>query len=184
MRLLTAIFLLIFAASAQAAIIDSLLIRDSVKATAIKKADTTGFKMKKDPTLALILSAIVPGAGQVYVGDWYKTPFILGAFAGCFYAASIQNTRYHYTADSVRNQLARGDEFNASRYTSVREFYRDDRDKWYIYAALVYIANLIDAYIAAHLFDFDVSDATTKTAFLAAPASSQEPWRLGFSVHF
>ena len=184
MRLIAVVFLVSFAASAHSAGIDSLLIRDSVIAKPAKKVDTTGFKMTKDPTLALVLSAIVPGAGQVYVGDWYKTPFILGAFAGCFYAASVQNTRYHYTADSVRNQLARGDNFNASRFTSVREFYRDDRDRWYIYAALVYIANLIDAYIAAHLFDFDVSDATTKTAFLTAPTSSQEPWRLGLSLHF
>ena len=134
--------------------------------------------------LALGLSAVLPGAGQLYVGDWYKTPLILGAFAGCFYAASIQNIRYHYTADSVRNQLARGDEFDAGRYTSVREFYRDDRDRWYIYAALVYIANLIDPYIAAHLYDFDVSDVTAPAAFLSAPSRSEEPWRLSIRFSF
>ncbi|MDP4220294.1 MAG: DUF5683 domain-containing protein, partial [Bacteroidota bacterium] len=64
-----------------------------------------------------------------------------------------------------------------------REFYRDDRDKFYIYAALVYIANLLDAYISAHLFDFDVSDPNS-SAYISAPQSSSDPWRIGMRMRF
>lgn len=145
--------------------------------------DTGHFHMKRSPTTALILSAILPGAGQIYTGGWYKAPFIVAGIAGCFVGAFIQNARYQVDIDSVNNQLARGDKFNADRYTNQREFYRDDRDKWYIYAALVYLVNLLDAYISAHLFDFDVSEPTN-TSYLQAPKTHEEPWRIGMRVHF
>jgi hypothetical protein len=145
--------------------------------------DTGHFHMQKSPALALGLSAILPGAGQIYTGGWYKAPFILAGIVGCFVGAYIQNGRYLVDIDSVNNQLARGDQFNADRYTAQREFYRDDRDKFYIYAALVYIANLLDAYISAHLFDFDVSDPTN-TSYLEAPKTHEEPWRIGMRIRF
>ncbi|MBS1904136.1 MAG: hypothetical protein JSS75_10560 [Bacteroidetes bacterium] len=148
------------------------------------RIDTVRFKMTKDPWLAFGLSAAMPGAGQIYLGQWYKTPFILAGIGGCITAALIQNGRYKYTADSVTNQIARGDLYNAARYTSVREFYRDDRDRWYIYAGLVYVANLLDAYIAANLYDFDVSDPAGAHPYISAPASSAEPWRVGVRVGF
>ncbi len=145
--------------------------------------DTGHFHMQRSPTLAIVLSAVLPGAGQIYTGGWYKAPFIMAGIAGCFVGAYIQNGRYHTDIDSVNNQLARGDQFNANRYANQREFYRDDRDKFYIYAALVYLANLLDAYISAHLFDFDVSDPTN-TSYLEAPKTHEEPWRIGMRVHF
>ncbi len=157
--------------------------RDSTEQQSSARADSGGFKMSKDPWLAFGLSAVVPGGGQIYLGQWYKAPFILAGIGACISAALIQNNRYHYTADSVANQLARGDNYDATRYTSVREFYRDDRDRWYIYAGLVYVANLLDAYIAANLYDFDVSDPSPRP-YLSVPASPAEPWRIGVRVGF
>lgn len=139
--------------------------------------------MTKDPWKALAFSAVLPGAGQVYNEQWWKAPIIFAAFGGCIYGALLQNHRMQYTQDSIDNQIARGDYDLASRYTSVRDFYRDDRDKFYIYAGLVYIANLLDAYIAAHLFDFDVSDTKT-TPYVTAPFTPDEPWRLGVTMRW
>ncbi len=149
----------------------------------ISPADTFHFQMTKKPMLALGLSAILPGAGQIYTGEWYLAPVFLGAIGGCLYGAILQNERYHYTKDSVKHQLDRGDTYNAGRYTAVMEFYRDDRDKWYIYAALSYIANILEAYISAHLYDFDVSDPGPRP-YLSAPLKSEEPWRLGVQFRF
>lgn len=139
--------------------------------------------MHKDPWLALGLSAILPGAGQVYNEQIWKTPIIFAAFGGCIYAALLQDHRLNYTQDSINNQICRGDYALADRYTSVRDFYRDDRDKFYIYAGLVYIANLLDAYISAHLFDFDVSDTKT-TPYISAPYTPEEPWRFGLRMRW
>jgi len=156
--------------------------RDSVHDAKVI-VDTGHFHMQKSPTLALVLSGILPGAGQIYTGGWYKAPFIVAGIVGCFIGAYIQNGRYLVDIDSVNNQLARGDQTTANLYIGQREFYRDDRDKFYIYAALVYIANLLDAYISAHLFDFDVSDPTN-TAYLEAPKTHEDPWRIGMRVRF
>ncbi|MEP7234209.1 MAG: DUF5683 domain-containing protein [Ignavibacteriota bacterium] len=177
-QLLLICLILSLAASASAQFRDSLKEKKSQDV-----ADTSHFHMQRSPTVALLLSGVLPGAGQIYTGCWYKTPFIVAGIVGCFVGASIQNGRYLADIDSVNNQLARGDTYNASRYTAQREFYRDDRDKFYIYAGLVYIANLLDAYISAHLFDFDVSDPES-SAFLEAPHSRDEPWRMAIRLRF
>ena len=147
------------------------------------RPDTGKFHMQKSPWLALGLSAVVPGAGQVYLGQWYKVPFIAAGIGGCLAGAFVQNNRYMYTGDSVRHQLERGDTLTSLRYEQAREFYRDDRDKFYIYAALFYLANLLDAYIAAHLYDFDVSDPGP-SPYLMMPMTSDEPWRFGVRMRF
>jgi hypothetical protein len=40
-----------------------------------------------------------------------------------------------------------------------RDFYKDQRDDFVVYALILYVVNLIDAYVDAQLFDFDVSDS-------------------------
>lgn len=130
---------------------------DTVRGDVIEP-DGTGFQMTKSPTLALALSAVLPGAGQIYNGEWWKVPILYAMLGGFGYGAYIQNQRYQ---DAKANLARAVDEKNpgeVGRWTRSRDFFRDDRDKWYIYMGLAYVANLIDAYISAHLFDFDVSD--------------------------
>ena len=44
------------------------------------------------------------------------------------------------------------------RLKTLREFYRDQRDQFILYFGIVYLINVFDAYVDAHLYDFDVSD--------------------------
>ncbi|MBL0107257.1 MAG: hypothetical protein IPP52_08235 [Ignavibacteria bacterium] len=49
---------------------------------------------------------------------------------------------------------------------ALREFYRDQRDNFIIiYSLILYVVNLIDAYVDAQLYDFDVSEKI-KISFL------------------
>ena len=41
---------------------------------------------------------------------------------------------------------------------SARDFYHDQRDEFILYLGLTYILNIVDAYVGATLYDFDVSD--------------------------
>jgi hypothetical protein len=41
---------------------------------------------------------------------------------------------------------------------SARDFYHDQRDEYILYLGLTYFLNIIDAYVGATLYDFDVSD--------------------------
>lgn len=116
--------------------------------------------MTKSPLEAVLLSAALPGAGQVYLHQAWKVPIIYALAGGFFYGALIQNFRYHEMIDSINERWSRrtsADSNYALRFVSAREFYRNDRDKWWIYLGLAYIANILDAYVSANLYDFDVS---------------------------
>jgi hypothetical protein len=123
--------------------------------------DTGGFHMTKSPLEAILLSAAIPGAGQLYLDQAWKLPIIYGLLGGFFYGEQIQNRRLHETQDEMNGLYAKQtatDSLKADRLQSSREFYRDDRDKWWIYLGITYIVQILDAYIAAHLYDFDVSN--------------------------
>jgi hypothetical protein len=137
----------------------------SMRDTTVVATDTGAFHMTKSPLEAVLLSAAIPGAGQVYLDQAWKLPILYGLIGGFVYGVYIQNSRYHAMIDSVNFETAR--EFGpdslraydlAQAYADNREFYRNDRDKWWIYLGLTYIADLIDAYVSANLYDFDVSN--------------------------
>jgi hypothetical protein len=139
--------------------------------------DSTGFQMTKSPSLSLGLSAILPGAGQIYNGEWWKVPILYAMLGGFGYGAYIQNERYQEARRNLTIATFNDDAAAKRRWTDSRNFYRDDRDKFLIYMGLAYIANLIDAYISAHLFDFDVSDPAPLPA-------GQSQMRVGITVPF
>lgn len=109
------------------------------------------FIMTKSPWGAVARSAIIPGWGQFYNQSYWKIPIVWGVI-GWFAYNWVQNNNDYSNYRSV--YLA--DPTNSNR--RLREFYRDNRDLFAIYIGLTYVANLIDAYVDAHLFDFDVSE--------------------------
>jgi hypothetical protein len=143
----------------------------------VEMADSTEFQMTKSPTLALLMSAVVPGAGQVYNGEWWKVPILYALLGGFGYGAYEQNQRYQEAVGNLNIALAEGNAGDEVRWRRSRDFYRDDRDKWIVYMGLTYVANLIDAYISAHLFDFDVSDPAPMPAGIS-------PMRVGVRIPF
>ena len=114
----------------------------------------------KSGSLAMLLSALLPGAGQVYAHRYYTIPFIYG-FGIYFSAIAIKaNSQYlDYRgkfSESVRmDTIAHSGDQNL---LSARDYYRDQRDEFILYLGLTYFLNIIDAYVGATLFDFDVSD--------------------------
>ncbi len=109
------------------------------------------FVMKKSPWGAVLRSAVIPGFGQFYNESYYKIPIIWGLGAWFVYGWVQNNDKY------VTNKnlfIDTGQEI----YKSNRDFYRDQRDNFTIYLVLVYLLNLVDAYVDAHLFDFNVDE--------------------------
>jgi len=68
----------------------------------------------------------------------------------------------HYTesrdayAASVAAGVSNGQ--GDSRMLYERDFYRDERDRFGFYVILTYLLNIVDAYVGASLYDFDVGD--------------------------
>lgn len=116
------------------------------------------FRMRKNPWVAVGLSALLPGAGQYYNKSYWKIP-VIGLLGGYFGYIIVKNNndfidfRDRYAA----SQTAENPEGDLN-LKAQREFFRDERDRFYLYGALLYLINLIDAYVDAHLYDFDVSE--------------------------
>jgi hypothetical protein len=124
-------------------------------------ADTTmKYHSSKSPTTAILLSALIPGAGQVYTGRYWKVPLILG-FGAYFVSTWIKMDR-HYTEsrDAYSASVTAGANAGQgdSRMLYERDFYRDERDRFGFYIVLTYLLNIVDAYVGASLYDFDVGD--------------------------
>jgi hypothetical protein len=117
-------------------------------------------RQKKSGNLAMLFSAILPGSGQLYAHRYYTIPLIYG-FGYYFVSSAIKaNNRYmefrgKYSETVRLDTLYRtGDAY----IKSVREFYHNQRDEFIFYLALTYFLNIIDAYVGATLYNFDVSD--------------------------
>ena len=134
-------------------------LKDFLLNDTIKKKDTAyTFKMTRSPGKAMLYSAVLPGAGQFYNESYWKIPIIWGIGGYFVYEIVKNNNNYIDYRDLYANSQTPENPNGDLRYKNLREFYRDQRDQFYLYAGLVYLINLVDAYVDAHLFDFDVSD--------------------------
>jgi hypothetical protein len=118
------------------------------------------------PVKATLLSMALPGAGQFYNRKYWKIPVIYGAFAGLGYLVKFNDDRFQTYRKAyilrIDGKPETVDDF-VDRYSdadlkTLRDFYRRNRDLSYIFAGLVYVLNIVDASVDAHLYYFDVSD--------------------------
>ena len=59
-------------------------------------------------------------------------------------------------AESVRLDTA--NHSGNAEFLRIRDFYRNQRDEFLFYLVITYILNIVDAYVGAVLYDFDVSN--------------------------
>ncbi len=140
---------------------------------------------KPDAIKAVWLGAIVPGAGQIYNRSYWKLPIVYGAFMGCGYAISMMQNRYtgyktayldlynDYQAGTVTEDASKSyiavlpAGYTLSRVGGASTWmntlntrhsaYRRYRDYSILATVIVYALSLIDAYVDAQLFDYDIS---------------------------
>ncbi len=144
---------------------------------AVKYSTNDVSDVKKATTLA----CICPGAGQIYNRSYWKVPFVVGGFAAMAFCIDWNNrgfqrfrTAYHLRVD-YDNQLKKWqddgqqgerpvprDEFKgryqASFLKNLKDNYRRNRDLCIIITAGLYILQVVDAHVDAHLKDYDISD--------------------------
>ena len=147
-----------------------------------------------NPTLAL-LYALIPGGGQLYNRKYWKIPLVLAAATACTYAVSWNARLYNeyhtaYVDFMNENPLEKdswkgfvpsggnpadyvGDGNIQSRLKKGTELYRRNRDLSIIVSAAVYLLSIIDAYVDAELFLFDVSPNLSMSL---APSLIAQPW--------
>lgn len=129
-----------------------------------------------NPTRALWLSLIIPGAGQVYNRKYWKIPIVYGGFLGCVYALSWNGQMYKDYSQAYLDIM--DDDPNTNSYLDMlpinyditgkeerfkeifknkKNFYRKYRDLSIFCMVGVYLLSVIDAYVDAELSSFDIS---------------------------
>lgn len=121
------------------------------------------------PTRALLLSVILPGAGQVYNRQAWKIPVIYAALGGISYYTYTNYTQMRYYRDEYLYRVAHGDQSQypddpdmvatpTSNIYNMYEAYNQTFQLSVIITVAIYGINLLDAYVFGHLFDFQISD--------------------------
>jgi len=114
----------------------------------------------KSPALATIFSSLVPGSGQIYAERYWTLPLIWG-FGYWFVRQYIGSDRKYYEWRAKYSKSLTLGTYGSSgdAYAKyVRDFYHDQRDSFAFYLALTYVLNIVDAYVGASLYNFDVSE--------------------------
>ena len=150
-----------------------------------------------NPTKALWLSLVCPGAGQIYNRKYWKLPFIYGGFLGCAYALMWNQMMYrdysqayldimddNPNTNSYLDMLppryditGREDQFK-NIFKRKKNFYRRYRDLSAFCFVGVYLLSVVDAYVDAQLSVFDISP---DLSMRVEPAVIGQPALLGSS---
>lgn len=126
-----------------------------------------------DVKKATTLACICPGAGQIYNKSYWKVPFVVGGFASMIYCIDWNNRgyqrfkkAYNLLSDYDRNPDKYPDgptdefhgRYSASFIRNLRNNYRRNRDLCIILSGALYVLQIVDAHVDAHLKDYDISD--------------------------
>ncbi|MEY3398057.1 MAG: hypothetical protein RL220_651 [Bacteroidota bacterium] len=120
--------------------------------------------MEHSPMKATVLSAVLPGAGQIYNGKWWKAPVVwtgMGVAAGfiIYNGDKYRTYRDALIAASDGNDATVNDTpYNAAQLDELQDTYHRWLDISWFSLIGVYMLNVIDANVDAHLWYFDVGD--------------------------
>lgn len=121
-----------------------------------------------DPARAAFYSAVLPGLGQAYNKKYWKIPLVYGALGAGLYYYTWNNRKYHEFRDEYKSRLdgTKKIDNEKSIYGSLSEdnllrgqkFHQRNRDLSALITAGLYILNIVDANVDAHLMQFNVNE--------------------------
>ncbi|AWM14330.1 hypothetical protein DI487_11005 [Flavobacterium sediminis] len=118
------------------------------------------------PSKAAFYSAVVPGLGQIYNKKYWKLPLVYGGLAAGIYFYTWNNNKYHEYRDEYKRRLDGTSDPNHPIYAGLdddrliraQKFHQRNRDLSALITAGIYILNIVDANVDAHLMQFNVND--------------------------
>ena len=135
-----------------------------------------------------MFSALCPGLGQVYNKKYWKIPIIYAALGGCAYYYNYNNNKYKkykneyiFETDNDDN-TSNNSGYTASNLITLQDYYRNSRDLTSLLFVLVYILNIVDANVDAHLNNYNVND---NLSFYVKPIENEyiETINIGFTLN-
>jgi len=120
------------------------------------------------PARAAFYSAVLPGLGQAFNGKYWKIPFVYAALGTSVYAYSFNNTNYKkYQKAFKLRQNGKTDSYDGldgRPFLSVdaleraQKSYRKDRDLSLLAGVGIYVLQIVEASVNAHLLQFNVNE--------------------------
>ena len=110
------------------------------------------------PGRATLYSALIPGLGQAYNGDYWKIPIFCGGLMVCGYFIQFNNMQYQRYRKAYINPDSYAGRLTSENLKWYRDTYRRYRDYSILAGVLVYALTIIDANTFAYFHDFDTSD--------------------------
>ena len=114
---------------------------------------------------ATTLSLVCPGAGQVYNGSYWKVPIVVVGMASLVYVIDWNQRGYSrfklaYDLATDGDDTTIGEFPNTSEESlrSIKNSYRRNRDLAIIGTVAVYLVQVADAHIDAHMQAYDISN--------------------------
>lgn len=136
----------------------------------IEREDTVlmkSYAARFDPRKALLYAAILPGLGQVYNKKYWKLPLVYGGFVILGLNINTFNKRYKefrgYLFYNLSHDLEGDTDINpqinlqTSTIRRIADRSLRDRDFWVIMTGTLYILQIVDAHVDAHLKEFDLN---------------------------
>lgn len=120
----------------------------------------------KSITKSTILSTACPGLGQIYNKKYWKTPVIILGIGTCIYAHQYYNNKFKTYKEAY---IIRTDEnedtidefdgiYSTSNLITLQDYYRNNKDLSIIIGSIIYVLNIVDAYVDAHLLTYNIDD--------------------------
>ncbi len=133
--------------------------------------DTISYALKSQhsPRKAALMSTFLPGLGQAYNRQYYKIPILYAGLATLTYFYINNNNNFKSYRDEYLHRI-NGDtalfnpsykNYSTTSIQKLREYYQNNLELTVIIGVVVYLLNIVDASVYAHLFSFDVSDNLT-----------------------
>ena len=120
------------------------------------------------PKKAALFSTALPGLGQVYNKKYWKVPIIYVGFGALAYSFQFNQSgyvkfrnAYKYRIDDDPLTIDDYPLYKDADLEMLQKYYHRYRDLSAIGIAALYLLNIVDASVDAHLFTFDVSDDLT-----------------------
>lgn len=119
--------------------------------------------LEHSPKKALFLALALPGAGQVYNQKYWKLPIVYGGLGISTYFIVFNHNKFKDFDKALKIRQDGGDDeykdiYSENALESLTLDYRNERDRAILITAGLYLLQVVDAYVDAHLFNFDISD--------------------------
>lgn len=176
---------------------DSISVKETPKTSVVESIEKANAPAKivvkkLNPTKAGLYSAVLPGLGQFYNKKYWKIPVVWGAVGvGAGIAIWNQNRYLEYREYYIAKLNGTPNEFVDSNprldkiaLANAQDRSKRQRDYAIAITGLIYILNIVDAVVDAHLYEGRKDPDLTFTPAIIYDEFGNNPPKTGLSLNF